>query len=764
MSALDPDRPVGEEARKAHPSRVRNGFIETYLSGPAILDIGYKGYRDDVVPIVPEAIGVGLDYPGYDGVTLPFPDGSQDAVFASHCLEHIDDFQNAIRDWFRVLRGGGYLMIMVPHKFLYEKQVDPPSRFNADHKRFYTPASLLAEIEMSLKPNTYRLRHLTDNDAAYDYTIPPDRHSGGSYELELVIEKIEAPSWHLARTLAPGDERDIPMQPETDARTDRVIVPRHGGNQSIRVIPTNADAVSIYDFGARLGPSLRILVLKLDHLGDFIIGMPSLRRLREVFPTAHIRLVVGSWNRAAAEASRLADEVVAYDYFPQHALGWDGKPHDPMEEFHARIAGRYDIAIDLRVDEDTRGLLAEIDAELRCGIGSRSRHPFLDVVLPPEHSVREHPSTLDAVNTFIKPARFESAMPFKHAFYHETDFRPVRGHLVYGPDITLPLGHFKVAFDLQLTGWRLGLGKTQVTVDVAQDGHKLVAAKRLRSRELKVLPNDGIDLLFVNEDIRTRYEFRIYIEGKPRRAGLRFGGVRIEHVEAVVPARYRPAELHIGEQLSLLVQLVSDRTQELYRRTAKPSRFRDPRAAVRTRQIAVAPFSNSTLRDWPFAHYVKLIRLLISQLDCTVDLLGSQQQAEQLGRLAAEVGDSAKVRNLGGQMAWSEMPGLLRQSDLVICNNSGIAHLAAAVSALTLAIYSASHQPQEWGPRGPRSHALMAVVPCSPCGYDRLGECPNEHRCMRGLAPETVFGEALALLSDDAAAMAAREAPTDTAR
>ena len=73
---------------------------------------------------------------------------------------------------------------------------------------------------------------------------------------------------------------------------------------------------------------------------------------------------------------------------------------------------------------------------------------------------------------------------------------------------------------------------------------------------------------------------------------------------------------------------------------------------------------------------------------------------------------------------------------------SGVGHLAASVGAPTLAIYSASHQPQEWGPRGPRSQALMAVVPCSPCGYDRLAECPYEHTCMQGLLPESVFAQA----------------------
>lgn len=219
---IDPSRLVGEESRKTFGLKLKNGFIAKYLSGPNILDIGYKGYLQDVLPITPLAIGVDLDYPGYDGKRLPFPEGSQDAVYASHCLEHIDDFEGALRDWFRVLRVGGYLVITVPHKFLYEKKEELPSNWNGDHKRFYTPASLLGEIERSLKPNTYRVRHIEDNDFGYNYGIPPERHSCGCYEIELVVEKVQAPAWNLL----PAAEPVVPRRTLTErSRVAAALVP-----------------------------------------------------------------------------------------------------------------------------------------------------------------------------------------------------------------------------------------------------------------------------------------------------------------------------------------------------------------------------------------------------------------------------------------------------------------------------------------------------------------------------------------------------------
>jgi SAM-dependent methyltransferase len=197
VAAAEPDRNVGAEARKTYAAKLDDGFIEKYLSGMAILDIGYKGYENDVVPIVPQAIGIDVDYPGYDGRRLPFPDQSQDAVFSSHCLEHVEDAQAAITDWFRVLKTNGFLILCVPHQHLYERKSSPPSIWNPDHRRFYTPATLLVDIEGALQPNTYRLRHLIDNDVGYDYSIPPNQHPAGCYEVELVIQRIQQPAWQL---------------------------------------------------------------------------------------------------------------------------------------------------------------------------------------------------------------------------------------------------------------------------------------------------------------------------------------------------------------------------------------------------------------------------------------------------------------------------------------------------------------------------------------------------------------------------------------
>ncbi len=189
-------RKVGEESSKTHENKQKSGFYAKYMSGSG-LDVGYAGYIPGVNPILETAIGVDLNYPGYNGTILPFADNSQDYVYNSHCLEHIKDWSTAITEWFRVLKPHAHLIIVVPHKYLYEKKAYLPSRWNEDHKRFYTPGSLLNEIECTLTPNSYRIRLLEDGDAGFDYTIPPEKHSSGQYEITLVIQKINPPTWSI---------------------------------------------------------------------------------------------------------------------------------------------------------------------------------------------------------------------------------------------------------------------------------------------------------------------------------------------------------------------------------------------------------------------------------------------------------------------------------------------------------------------------------------------------------------------------------------
>jgi ADP-heptose:LPS heptosyltransferase len=534
------------------------------------------------------------------------------------------------------------------------------------------------------------------------------------------------------------------MMSFTASPPDFPVPPLRAGNYSAEVVAGPKGPVAVYQFAFEGRGSRRLLVLKLDHYGDFLIGLPALKRLRQAFSADHITVVCGSWNAELARRVGIADEVRTYDFFPENGALWSGQPFEDLPRFREVCRGDFDIAIDLRADEDTRFLLEHVEATTRCGIGLRARYPFLDIVLPPQFERRESEGRWLS----IEPDRFQSSMPRRTPFFHENDFSITNTHLVFGPYILLPRGRLRAHFGLRLLTAFPRLSRVKVVIDATRDaGEETVATGRVswaHSGEPR-----GAILDFINDDPKSLYEFRIHARGRPIRSRLRFFGVRIEQTDGST-ARFKRAELHIGEQLSLLVDLVEQRTRTLYSRelfALSPNRAGSTGGNASARQIVISPVSNSELRDWGLANYARLVALLLDRTECRIVLVGSSVQRRPLDQIAEQNGRNPRITNLAGASDWFRTAEMVRAADLVISNNSAVAHLAAACGTPALAIYSGSHQPQEWGPRGNNVHAVMALLPCSPCGYDKLKECPNDHLCMKQIAPETIADQAILMLS-----------------
>ncbi len=69
-----------------------------------------------------------------------FRDASLDYVFSSHCLEHTREPAKTLREWTRVLRTGGRLILLLPHKDIYPRVGTPGA--NPDHKVDMAPEDL----------------------------------------------------------------------------------------------------------------------------------------------------------------------------------------------------------------------------------------------------------------------------------------------------------------------------------------------------------------------------------------------------------------------------------------------------------------------------------------------------------------------------------------------------------------------------------------------------------------------------------------------
>ena len=80
----------------------------------------------------------GWDIPDGDAQILHgIDDNTFDFAVSSHCLEHMTQPSEALTNWIRVVKPGGYIVITIPEEEMYEQNFWP-SRYNGDHKWSFT--------------------------------------------------------------------------------------------------------------------------------------------------------------------------------------------------------------------------------------------------------------------------------------------------------------------------------------------------------------------------------------------------------------------------------------------------------------------------------------------------------------------------------------------------------------------------------------------------------------------------------------------------
>lgn len=142
-------------------------------------------------------------------------------------------------------------------------------------------------------------------------------------------------------------------------------------------------------------------------------------------------------------------------------------------------------------------------------------------------------------------------------------------------------------------------------------------------------------------------------------------------------------------------------------------------------------------KRWPPEHFATLAGLIRQSFPYAQFIaLGAQKDAP----VAQVITDNAPfVRNLCGQTALGEASALIGRAALVVSNDSGLMHVAAAMRRPLVALYG-STDPRHTPPLSDTAQVQWLHLACSPC-FAR--ECPLGHlNCLRQLAPEQVFESA----------------------
>ena len=155
--------------------------------------------------------------------------------------------------------------------------------------------------------------------------------------------------------------------------------------------------------------------------------------------------------------------------------------------------------------------------------------------------------------------------------------------------------------------------------------------------------------------------------------------------------------------------------------------------------------TNSRAKCWPEDRFAALADFFTTRLEAQIVFIGAPSERENAVRVLAQMQkiQTRRVLNLAGETSMSQLVGLLARCALLVSNDTGPAHIAAALGRPTLTLFGPTNE-FETAPTGERA-ALLRVdgIECARCMH-RV--CPIDHRCMTRLEVTAVAERALQLL------------------
>jgi ADP-heptose:LPS heptosyltransferase len=149
--------------------------------------------------------------------------------------------------------------------------------------------------------------------------------------------------------------------------------------------------------------------------------------------------------------------------------------------------------------------------------------------------------------------------------------------------------------------------------------------------------------------------------------------------------------------------------------------------------VCIHPGSQLASRRWPAERFAEVGDAL-AQGGWNVVLTGTAAEAP----LTREVADAMRHApiDLAGRTSLGALGAIIAQARLLVCNDTGVSHIAAALRTPSVVICSGA-DPRRWAPLDRQLHrVLWHDVPCRPCAH---AECPIGHPCAVGISSEQVL-------------------------
>jgi lipopolysaccharide heptosyltransferase I len=225
----------------------------------------------------------------------------------------------------------------------------------------------------------------------------------------------------------------------------------------------------------------------------------------------------------------------------------------------------------------------------------------------------------------------------------------------------------------------------------------------------------------------------------PREGGREGARMYYDLVAPRVSGRTHAVDRYLGILTRLGVP-VHNSFQWLPERPRVAAEVREKWHPENARWIVLLPGARWDTKRWPVEYFCKLVkRLAPLSGDLRFVILGGKDDCP-LGKTIAE-SEPARCLDLTGKTSLPEMIEWVRLSELMITNDTGPMHIAAALKRPVVALFGPT-DPAGTGPYGQRENVLQLMQPpCIPC---MKGECSFERplACLRDITPEMVLERA----------------------
>jgi len=251
----------------------------------------------------------------------------------------------------------------------------------------------------------------------------------------------------------------------------------------------------------------------------------------------------------------------------------------------------------------------------------------------------------------------------------------------------------------------------------------------------KIRGKFDVAILFPNS---ARSALEVWLAGIPRRVGYE-GHKRAWMLNQVVPEPKKSKKVqrprHHAERYMRIAEKIGATPGELIFPSV-------PRPAGRIR-LGVCPGAEyGGAKRWQPVRFRRMMQTVANQIDCEWTIVGVEKDRVLATEIAEDLRD-VKCENLTGKTTLAQLIDVLRGLDVLVSNDTGTMHLAAALGVPVVAIFG-STEPQLTAPLGENQIIIRHQVECSPCF---LRECPLDFRCMDSITAEEVTQAVLKLTS-----------------